>query len=108
MNTDTGLWLTLFWIGSTTILTRGSFIIPGERLRLPGTLQRLLRYSPAAALAALIAPEVFIAQGQIQGLNPKLAAALVVMIVTLKFRNPWLPFVLGMGVLWAVETLVPL
>ncbi|MBC9073146.1 AzlD domain-containing protein [Thauera sp. CAU 1555] len=93
------LWLTLAAIGSTTILTRGSFIIPGERARLPATLQRALRYAPAAALAALIAPDLLLAGGEFAPLNPKLAAGIVVILVCTSLRNPWLPFIAGMGVL---------
>jgi branched-subunit amino acid transport protein len=93
------LWLTLAAIGSTTILTRGSFIIPGERARLPAALQRALRYAPAAALAALVMPDLLLVDGQPDPLNPKLAAAVVVILACTRFRNPWLPFIAGMGVL---------
>ncbi|THF62999.1 AzlD domain-containing protein [Pseudothauera nasutitermitis] len=93
------LWLTLAAIGSTTILTRGSFIIPGERARLPAPLQRALRYAPAAALAALVAPDVLLADGGFEPFNPKLAAAIVVILACTRFRNPWLPFIGGMAVL---------
>ncbi|PTD97770.1 AzlD domain-containing protein [Pseudothauera lacus] len=93
------LWLTLLAIGSTTILTRGSFIVAGERARLPATLQRALRYAPAAALAALVAPEILLDGGEFTALNPKFAAAAVVVLVCLRLRNPWLPFIAGMAVL---------
>lgn len=96
--TDTAwLWLTLVLIGSTTMLTRGSFIIPGERARLPPVVQRVLRYAPAAALAALIAPDLLMDNGVIDPLNPKLLAGALVVAIALRSRNPWLPFVLGMG-----------
>lgn len=97
------LWLTLIAIGSTTIITRGSFIIPGERARLPSVAQRLLRYAPAAALAALIAPDLLLDSGDIALFNPKLLAGLLVVAITLKFRNPWLPFILGMGLLLLLD-----
>jgi len=93
------LWLTLAAIGSTTILTRGSFIIPGERARLPATLQRALRYAPAAALAALIAPDLLLREGEFTLQNPRLAAGIVVILVCTRLRNPWLPFIAGMAVL---------
>lgn len=93
------LWVTLALIGSTTMLTRGSFIIPGERARLPPVAQRVLRYAPAAALAALIAPDLLLDDGALDPVNPKLLAALVVIAISLRSRNPWLPFILGMAVL---------
>lgn len=93
------LWLTLLAIGSTTIATRGSFILAGERGRLPSALQRALRYAPAAALAALVVPDLLMDGGVVDPLNPKLAAGVVVVLVALRWRNPWLPFILGMAVL---------
>ena len=99
MSEGWGLWMTLLLIGSTTIMTRGSFIIPGERVRLPAVAQRVLRYAPASALAALIAPDLLLDDGVLDPLNPKLLAGVVVIAVTLRLRNPWLPFILGMAVL---------
>ena len=93
------LWLTLLAIGSTTIMTRGSFILAGEKGRLPPALQRALRYAPAAALSALVMPDLLLDGGEFTPLNPKFAAGLVVLAVALHWRNPWLPFILGMGVL---------
>ncbi|MGD9871214.1 MAG: AzlD domain-containing protein [Thauera sp.] len=93
------LWLTLLAIGSTTIMTRGSFILAGEKGRLPPALQRALRYAPAAALAALVVPDLLLDGGDVDPFNPKLAAGLVVIVVATRWRNPWLPFILGMGVL---------
>ena len=97
------IWITLIAIGSTTILTRGSFIIPGERARLPAVAQRVLRYAPAAALAALIAPDLLLDAGAFDPINPKMVAALVVIAISLRFRNPWLPFIIGMAVLLALR-----
>lgn len=99
MSEGVWLWITLVLIGSTTLLTRGSFIIPGERARLPAVAHRLLRYAPAAALAALIAPDLLLDQGAFDPVNPKLLAGMVVIAISLYSRNPWLPFILGMGVL---------
>ena len=93
------LWLAFGLLCATTLLTRGSFIMAGDKGRLPATLQRALRYAPAAALAALIAPDLLLAQGEIQPLNPRLIAGIVVGVVALRTRRPWLPFVLGMAVL---------
>jgi len=93
------LWLTLLAIGSTTVITRGSFILLGEKGRLPPAFQRALRYAPAAALSALVVPDLLLDGGDFDPLNPKLAAGLVVIAVASRWRNPWLPFILGMGVL---------
>jgi len=98
------LWVTFLLLSATTLITRGSFIMIGEKGRLPPALQRALRYAPAAALSALVVPDLLLVQGSIQPLNPKLLAGLVVVAIVLRTRNPWLPFILGMGVLLAVRT----
>ncbi|MEY5097711.1 MAG: hypothetical protein RJA36_430 [Pseudomonadota bacterium] len=92
-------WLAFGLLSATTLLTRGSFILPGEKGRLPPGLQRALRYAPAAALAALVAPDLLLVQEQLQPFNPRLLAGLAVIAVTLRMRKPWLPFVVGMAVL---------
>lgn len=99
------LWMAFVLLGISTLVTRGSFIVIGERGRLPATLQRALRYAPAAALSALIVPDLLLVQGSVQPFNPKLLAALVVIAVALRWRNPWLPFILGMGSLWLMQFL---
>lgn len=98
------LWVAFVLLALTTLVTRGSFIVIGERGRLPAVVQRALRYAPAAALSALIVPDLLLVQGSVEPLNPKLIAGLVVIVVALKRRNPWLPFLLGMGVLWTTRT----
>jgi branched-subunit amino acid transport protein len=97
------LWLAFVLMAMTTIGTRGSFILLGEKGRLPPALQRALRYAPAAALSALVMPDLLIDAGEVSPLNPKFAAGLVVLGVALRWRNPWLPFIIGMGVLLALR-----
>ena len=97
------LWITFALIAATTVGTRGSFVLLGEGARLPPALQRALRYAPAAALSALIVPEMLLDGGAFDPVNPKLAAGVVAFIVTTRSRNPWLPFIVGMGVLLAMR-----
>ncbi len=97
------LWIAFILLGITTLVTRGSFIVIGERGRLPAVVQRALRYAPAAALSALVAPDLLLAEGAVQPFNAKLLAGLVVVSVVLRWRNPWLPFIGGMGALWAAR-----
>ena len=97
------LWLAFVLMAMTTIGTRGSFILLGEKGRLPPALQRALRYAPAAALSALVMPDLLVDGGEVSPLNPKFAAGLVVLAVALRWRNPWLPFLFGMAVLLALR-----
>ena len=62
-------------IGLATTLPRASFIVLGNRVTLPSRVQRALRYAPAAALAAIVVPDVLLVSGELAPLNPKLAAA---------------------------------
>ena len=102
---DWTLWPTLLLIGLATTLPRASFIVLGSRIVLPAALQRALRYAPAAAIAAIVAPDLLLVQSTVQLVNPKLLAALAVVAVVSVWKNPWAPFVVGMaalhGLRWA-------
>jgi branched-subunit amino acid transport protein len=56
--TSTQIWLAIFGMMCVTALTRALFLIGGERTVLPARVQRMLRYAPAAALAAVVLPDV--------------------------------------------------
>lgn len=99
MNFDASLWLIFILIGLATTLPRASFIVLGNRVTLPAILQRALRYAPAAALAAIVVPDLLTVGYELQVLNPKLAAGLAAVAAAGLWRNPWLPFFAGMGVL---------
>ena len=97
------LWIAFALVALATHIPRGSFIVLGQRARLPQPVQDALRYAPAAALAAIVVPDVLVVDGAVQLINPKLAAAAVVLAVAMRWKNPWLPFILGMGVLVALR-----
>ena len=99
MNFDGSLWLIFILIGLATTLPRASFIVLGNRVTLPAVIQRALRYAPAAALAAIVVPDLLVVGNEIELLNPKLAAGLAAVAAAALWRNPWLPFFAGMGVL---------
>lgn len=107
MTVDASLWLIFILLGLATTLPRASFIVLGNRFSLPPRLQRALRYAPAAALAAIVAPDVLIAGGNLEPINPKLAAAIAVVLVAARWRNPWLPFIAGMAVLLGLRAILP-
>ena len=105
MSDEATLWLTFLLIGLATTLPRASFIVLGGRVRLPPVVQRALRYAPAAALAAIVAPDVLVVAGDFTPLNPKLAGIIAAVAAALLWRNPWLPFVAGMAVLLGLRAL---
>lgn len=57
--------LTIAGLGVITVLTRSFFLLPERELHLPGWVKRGLKYAPLAALAAVIAPEVLMTQGEL-------------------------------------------
>jgi branched-subunit amino acid transport protein len=97
------LWLLFIAIGVATTVPRASFIVLGSRAALPAVVQRALRYAPAAALAAVVAPDIFISGGAPVILSPRVGAAAAVVIVCLRWQNPWLPFIAGMATLWGLR-----
>ncbi len=106
MHSGWWLWLAFVLAGLATHIPRGSFIVAGSRAKLPAGLQRALRYAPAAALAALVMPDVLLVGGETQLTNPKLLAAIAVFVVATRWQNAWLPFIVGMGVLWSAKYLI--
>ena len=48
-----------------SVVSRAFFMIPERELPLPDWLKRGLKYAPLAALTAVIAPEIFMAQGEL-------------------------------------------
>ena len=100
---DATIWGIFILIGLATTLPRASFIVLGNRVTLPSVVQRALRYAPAAALAAIVVTDVLLVSGELAPLNPKLAAAGAAIGAALLSRNPWLPFIAGMGVLLGLK-----
>ena len=54
----TQIWLAILGMTFVTALTRAMFLIGGERTVLPERVQRALRCAPAAALVAVVVPDV--------------------------------------------------
>lgn len=56
-------WVACIGLTVVTVVTRAFFLIPKKELPMPEWLKRGLKYAPLAALAAVIAPEIVMAQG---------------------------------------------
>ena len=105
MSDQATLWLAFILIGLATTLPRASFIVLGNRVSLPPVVQRALRYAPAAALAAIVAPDVLVVAGDFAPLNPRLAGIIAAVAAAMLWRNPWLPFIAGMAVLLGLRAI---
>lgn len=100
------LWWIFLAIGLATTLPRASFIVLGSRVMLPHAVDSALRYAPAAALAAIVAPDLLVVGGAVQPFNANLAAGATAVVAALIWRNPWLPFIAGMAVLLGLRMLL--
>jgi branched-subunit amino acid transport protein len=109
MLSDLQSWALIAGLAVVAFVSRAAFILPGSRLRLPATLEQILRYAPAAALVAIIVPDLFRIDGQVQlGLmSPRLAAAVAGLSVAALTRNILLTIATGMLVLHVWSWLLP-
>lgn len=57
--------VTIAGLAAITVITRAFFLLSDRELVLPGWVQRGLRYAPLAALAAVLVPEILMAQGHL-------------------------------------------
>jgi branched-subunit amino acid transport protein len=62
---DAMTWIALVGLAGVTLLTRGFFLIGDKPLPIPDWLRELLKMAPLAALVAVVAPEVFMTQGEL-------------------------------------------
>ena len=85
-------WTLIAGLAIVSFATRAIFILPGSHLRLPPTVERVLRFAPAAALAAIIVPDIVRADSG----------------ASMSFDAPrLLAGVVALGVAWATRNIVP-
>lgn len=96
---DLTIWIVIVGLTAVTLLTRSLFLVLGDRFPLPERVQHGLRYAPACALMALVAPELFATQGAIDVSfgNPRLIAGLVAAATILATRSMIAAMVIGMA-----------
>ena len=85
MNT-TEIWITIALLTLATLIARSSLFLLGHAVKLPPKLLHALRYAPAAALAAIIAPDLLVQGGtlNLSLMNPKLLAAIIATLFFLR------------------------
>ena len=99
------IWIVMIVLGVFTFATRLSFIALLEKINLPRTLQRGLRFVPIAVLSAIIAPELGYSNNAlaISPTNPRLLAGIVATLVAIKTRNVLWTILAGMAVFWLLR-----
>jgi branched-subunit amino acid transport protein len=98
MNSWTHMLVAFAGLAVTTIATRGSFFMLPTRLQLPSRVERALRYAPACALIAIVAPDVLTRDGNFQlgWHSNELWAVLLAAAVFAKTRNMLVMMAVGM------------
>ena len=93
------IWLTIAGLALVTFVTRNFFIVLGDAAPLPERVQHALRYAPACALTALLAPEVLTQHGAwaFEAANPKLIGAVAAIGAMLITRSTLVTMLAGMG-----------
>ncbi|MBR8653695.1 AzlD domain-containing protein [Achromobacter sp. Marseille-Q0513] len=89
-----------------SVITRAGFMLFGDYVPLSDNVRRALRYAPAAALTAIVVPDLLPWKA---GLGPvfdyKLVAGVLAVLVFLRTRSAVLVIIVGMLVLWGLRWL---
>ena len=94
------IWLVILGMTVVTIFTRSLFLAVGDRMALPTRLQHALRFAPAAALIAIVLPDLLWNQGHFDPSwnNPRLMAGLAATVFYVATRRMLGMIFVGMGV----------
>lgn len=99
------VWITIVLMTAVTVATRTVMLVFGDRIPLPERVQHALRFAPACALTALIAPELLTEQGAwaISLANAKLIAGAIAIAVMLSTRSMIATMGIGMAAYLALR-----
>ena len=102
------IWLVMMFGGLITFGMRFSFIYLFGRFHVPETLRKALHYVPPAVLSALIFPELFLYEGQLNLTfdNYRLLAGLVAILVAYLTKNTLVTILAGMLALLLLQVLL--
>lgn len=100
-------WVAILGMTVITVLSRALFLMAGERVTVPDRLQRALRYAPAAALAAIVLPDLLTFDGHlaISPGNDKLMAGIAATVFYVLTRRMVGMIAVGMAVYTALRLL---
>ena len=104
------IWAVIAVLAVATAASRSSFWLVGHHITIPKRVQQVLRYAPACALAAIIAPDLLLDGGSRLHLglsNPKLLAGLAAVLFYLARRHMLQTIVFGMLVLTVLRVFHP-
>jgi len=102
------IWLIMLFGGLITFGMRFSFIYLFGRFHIPETLRKALHYVPPAVLSAIIFPELFLRNQQLDlslG-NQRLLAGVVAIITAYLTKNTLVTILVGMLALFLIQVLL--
>lgn len=101
------LWLAILGAGVVTFALRFSFIALLGRIEIPPSLERALRFVPAAVLTAVVIPLLLLDDGalNVSPGNERLLAGLVAILISWRTRSVPLTLAGGMTALWMLQAL---
>ncbi len=96
---DWYVWLAIALMTLSTLITHSGFFLFGHAVKLPPRLKHALSYAPAAAMAAIVVPDLVISGGAVELslANPKLLAGIGGAIFFLATRHLLGTIVIGMA-----------
>ena len=102
---DIEIWAVIILLTVATVIDRSAFWVIGHHINLPRRVQEALRYAPSCALAAIVAPDFFINDGQLVTSlhNPKLIAGIAAAVFYLWKKDMLLTIMFGMGMFTVVR-----
>jgi len=102
------IWLIMLFGGLITFGMRFSFIYLFGKLHVPETLRKALHYVPPAVLSAIIFPEIFLRDRQLDLSldNQRLLAGLIAVIVAYLTKNTLVTILAGMLALLLLQVLL--
>lgn len=106
----TSIWFSIILVGVFTFLTRLSFILLSEKIKINSTLQRMLQFVPITVLSAIILPEIVrfsSAQNLLPSL-PRMLAGGVAIFIAWRTKNVVITIISGMLILFILNYLFSL
>ena len=100
------VWLTIIVAGIATYLTRASFLLLGDRVTLPATVQRALRYVAPAAFAGIAIPAALGSDGIGGSVPPDARILAVTLGILVAWRTKSVVACMGVGMvtLWFLQS----
>jgi len=88
-----------------TFITRSGPLLLGDRLKIPPSFDAALRFAPACALAAIIAPDLVYAEGALNMTleNPRWVAGLAAAAIFAASRSMIATIIGGMSAFWLLK-----